>query len=46
MLRIYLLQQGFGYSDPAMEEALPDIPLLRRFAGLGAFMNATFSQRN
>ncbi len=26
-----------GYSDPAMEEALHDVPLLRRFAGLDAF---------
>ncbi|MGH8540218.1 MAG: IS5 family transposase [Stenotrophobium sp.] len=34
MLRIHLMQQWFGYSDPAMEEALHDIPLLRRFAGL------------
>jgi len=37
MLRIHFLQQWFGYSDPAMEEALHDIPLLRRFAGLDAF---------
>jgi len=39
MLRIHFLQHGFGYSDPAMEEALHDIPLLRRFAGLDAFEN-------
>ncbi len=37
MLRIHFMQQWFGYSDPAMEEALQDIPLLRRFAGLDAF---------
>ena len=37
MLRIHFLQQWFGYSDPAMEEALHDVPLLRRFAGLDAF---------
>lgn len=36
MLRIHLLQQWFGYSDPAMEEALHDIPMLREFAGLDA----------
>lgn len=36
MLRIHLMQQWFGYSDPAMEEALHDIPLLRDFAGLDA----------
>jgi IS5 family transposase len=27
MLRIHLLQQFFGHSDPAMEEARHDIPL-------------------
>jgi IS5 family transposase len=37
MLRIHFMQQWFGYSDPAMEEALHDIPPLRRFAGLNAF---------
>jgi IS5 family transposase len=37
MLRIHFMQQWFGYSDPAMEEALYDIPVLRRFAGLDAF---------
>jgi len=36
MLRIHLMQQWFGYSDPAMEEALHDIPMLREFAGLDA----------
>lgn len=36
MLRIHLLQQWFGYSDPAMEEALHDMPLLRDFAKLDA----------
>ena len=36
MLRIHFMQQWFGYSDPAMEEALHDVPLLRplRSAGL------------
>lgn len=34
MLRIHLLQQFFGHSDPAMEEALHDIPLYREFAHL------------
>ena len=37
MLRIHFIQHWFGYSDPAMEEALHDIPLLRQFAGLDAF---------
>ena len=36
MLRIHLLQHWYGYSDPAMEEALHDIPALRRFCGLDA----------
>ena len=36
MLRIHLLQQFFGHSDPAMEEALDDIPLYREFAQLDA----------
>ncbi|CAB3809246.1 IS5 family transposase [Pararobbsia alpina] len=35
MLRIHFLQQWFGLSDVAMEEALYDIPLYREFAGLG-----------
>jgi IS5 family transposase len=37
MMRIHFIPQWFGYSDPAMEEALHDVPLLRRFAGLDAF---------
>ena len=37
LLRIYFMQQWFGYFDPAMGEALHDIPLLSRFAGLDAF---------
>ena len=37
MLRIHFMQQWFGYADPAMEEALHDVPLLRQFAGLYAF---------
>jgi len=36
MLRIHLLQQFFGHCDPAMEEALHDIPLYREFAKLDA----------
>ncbi len=34
MLRVHLLQNWFGYSDPAMEEALYEVTALRRFAGL------------
>lgn len=34
MLRIHFMQQWFGLSDPAMEEALHDVPLFREFAGL------------
>jgi IS5 family transposase len=32
MLRIYFMQQWFGLSDPAMEEALHDVPLHFQFA--------------
>src|SRR5213592_449919 len=35
MLRIHYLQQWFGLSDPAMEEALHDVPRYREFAKLG-----------
>ena len=34
MLRIHFLQQWFGLSDPAIEEALHDVPLYREFAQL------------
>jgi IS5 family transposase len=34
MLRIHLLQQWFGLTDVAMEEALYDTPVYREFAGL------------
>lgn len=36
MLRIHLVQQFFGHSDPGMEEALHDIPLYQEFAHLDA----------
>ncbi len=35
MLRIHYLQQWFALSDPAMEEALHDMPIFREFAKLG-----------
>ncbi len=34
MLRIHFMQQWFGLSDPAMEEALHDVPLYCEFARL------------
>ena len=34
MLRIHLLQQWYSLSDPAMEEALIEMPTMRRFAGI------------
>src|SRR5512136_1760650 len=34
MLRIYFMQQWYGMSDPAMEDALYDIESMRRFAGI------------
>ena len=35
MLRIHFMQQWFTLSDPAMEEALHDVPLVSEFAILG-----------
>jgi IS5 family transposase len=34
MLRIHLLQQWYSLSDPAMEEALIEVPTMRRFVGI------------
>ena len=34
MLRVHLLQQWYSLSDPAMEEALIEVPTMRRFAGI------------
>ena len=34
MLKIHFLQQWFGLSDPAMEEALFETPLLRDFSAI------------
>jgi IS5 family transposase len=34
MLRMYFLQQWFNLSDPAVEEALYDSPLMREFVGI------------
>ena len=34
MLRIYFLQQWFNLSDPTVEEALYDSPLMREFVGI------------
>ena len=34
MLRIYFMQQWYALSDPGMEDALYDIEVMRRFAGL------------
>ena len=35
MLRVHYLQQWFALSDPAMEEALHDMPVFREFAKPG-----------
>lgn len=35
MLRIHFMQQWFALSDPRMEDALHDTPVMREFAGLG-----------
>jgi len=37
MLRIHFMQRWSTLSDPAMEEALHDVPLFREFAGLGGW---------
>ena len=34
MLRIYLMQQWFGLSDPLMEDSLYEVASMRHFAGL------------
>jgi transposase, IS5 family len=34
MLRIHFLQQWYALSDPAVEEALYDVPAMRRFVGI------------
>jgi len=34
MLRIHLLQQWYDLSDPAMEDALIEVPTMRRFTGI------------
>lgn len=34
ILRVHLMQNWFGYSDPAMEESLYETAILRQFAGL------------
>jgi IS5 family transposase len=34
MLRIHLMQQWYSLSDPAMEDALIEVPIMRRFAGI------------
>jgi IS5 family transposase len=34
MLRIHLLQQWYDLSDPAMEDALIEVPTMRRFVGI------------
>jgi len=34
MLRVHLLQQWYSLSDPAIEEALIEVPTMRRFAGI------------
>src|ERR1700753_1353123 len=39
MLRIHYMQQWFALSDPAMEEALHDVPLYLAFAPLSSGAN-------
>ncbi len=44
MLRIHFMQQWFNLSDPAMEEALHDVPVFRDFAGLSNWGDAVPSE--
>ncbi len=44
MLRIHFMQQWFNLSDPAMEEALHDVPAFRDFAGLSNWADAMPSE--
>jgi hypothetical protein len=37
MRRVHLMQNWFGYSDPAMEEALYETTILRQFSGPSRF---------
>jgi IS5 family transposase len=39
MLRIHLMQQWYSLSDPGMEEALIEVPTMRRFAGIDMISN-------
>lgn len=39
MLRIHFLQQWYALSDPGMEEALYEMPVMRHFARLGGLEN-------
>ncbi len=34
MPRVHLMQNWFGYSDPAMEESLYETTILRQFVGM------------
>lgn len=45
MFQIHFMQQWFGLTDPAMEEALHDVPLYREFAGLDDAMPRRWSTR-
>jgi hypothetical protein len=38
MLRVHLMQNWFGYSDPAMEEALYETTILRLLAGYRGYL--------
>ena len=40
MLRIYFLQQWYGFSDPGMEDAIYDSEAMRRFAGIDLVADA------
>jgi IS5 family transposase len=39
MLPIHLLQQRYSFREPAMEEALIEVPAMRRFAEIDLISN-------
>jgi transposase, IS5 family len=41
MLRVHLMQQWYDLSDPAMEDALIEVPTMRRFAGIDLISERT-----
>ena len=45
MLRVHLMQNWFGYSDPAMEEALYETTILRIFSGVRRLREVSWNEK-